>query len=88
MAGTHYIALAVKPAEDAGDSGDFHFWRLDDNKVWSYKVGMDSVAARQSKPAAAKRSMCGFAVKFLCLDYQAQLTSVTLVIGLQCRVGL
>jgi hypothetical protein len=35
----HYIALAVKPPSEAGDSGDFHFWRLDSNGAWSYKAG-------------------------------------------------
>lgn len=36
---SHYMALAVKPAADAGDSGDFHFWKLDADKTWSYKAG-------------------------------------------------
>lgn len=35
----HFIALAVKPPGDADGTGDFHFWRLDANGVWSYKVG-------------------------------------------------
>jgi len=56
-AGTHYIALAVKPAEDSGDSGDFHFWRLDDNKVWSYKVSICCLAVGQAKTAAARRGL-------------------------------
>jgi hypothetical protein len=35
---SHYMALAVKPQADASDTGDFHFWRLDADKTWSYKV--------------------------------------------------
>jgi hypothetical protein len=35
---SHYMALAVKPAADASDTGDFHFWKLDADKSWSYKV--------------------------------------------------
>ena len=34
----HYIALAIKPVGKGEASGDFHFWRLDANGVWSYKV--------------------------------------------------
>jgi hypothetical protein len=34
----HFIALAVKPMGPERN-GDFHFWRLDANGVWSYKVG-------------------------------------------------
>jgi hypothetical protein len=34
----HYIALAIKPASSPDDTGDFHFWRLDSNGAWSYKV--------------------------------------------------
>lgn len=40
---SHYMALAVKPAADAGDSGDFHFWKLDADKTWSYKVRSQTV---------------------------------------------
>jgi hypothetical protein len=35
---SHFMALAVKPAADASDTGDFHFWKLDADKTWSYKV--------------------------------------------------
>lgn len=35
----HYIALAIKPRSKDEASGDFHFWRLDANGVWSYKAG-------------------------------------------------
>jgi hypothetical protein len=35
---SHYMALAVKPQADESDTGDFHFWRLDADKTWSYKV--------------------------------------------------
>jgi hypothetical protein len=34
----HYIALAIKPSARKGDTGDYHFWRLDSNMQWSYKV--------------------------------------------------
>eukprot|EP00879_Flechtneria_rotunda_P005992 GHRR01006301.1.p1 GENE.GHRR01006301.1~~GHRR01006301.1.p1 ORF type:complete len:341 (+),score=86.96 GHRR01006301.1:251-1273(+) len=35
----HYIALAVKPSEGVSGTGDFHLWRLDSDKNWSYKAG-------------------------------------------------
>jgi len=41
----HYIALAVKPSIYPGDTGDFHFWRLDADGAWAYKAG-DTLSRR------------------------------------------
>jgi hypothetical protein len=39
--GTHYIALAVEPADPAsGRPGDYHFWRWDSTGFWSSKPGV------------------------------------------------
>jgi hypothetical protein len=47
----HCIALAVKPPASKGDTGDYHFWRLDANGRWSYKVGGQwGVGSREAPP--------------------------------------
>jgi hypothetical protein len=51
--GGHYIALAVRPPSKAGDANaDFHFWRLDSNGAWSYKVRCGPCLPRRAQRAS------------------------------------
>ena len=84
--GTSKIALAVAPdKEDAKRSGDYHFWRQDNNGMWSHKPGGTEVTNKDASkkpiydPSLADRNYGDrlnykYFCSFLCAPKKQRLT--------------